>query len=766
MPDRVTIPTLPPAGAMRIPAQLEGLHQLAYNLYWTWHPSLRLLFSRIDSRAWMRYRNPIPVLQGFRDWADLGENPAFMADYQTAMAEFERYMSNGAGHWFTRHHGEALAGPIAYFCAEYGLHESLGIYSGGLGVLAGDHLKTASDMALPFVGVGLFYRRGYFRQAIDADGHQEHAYPDYDTTRLPFLRVADQGGDPLVISVELPGREVKCAVWVIQVGRVPLLLLDSDIPDNAEQDRPITHILYVRGREMRLHQEILLGMGGVRALRALGVEPTVWHLNEGHSAFMLVERARELTSTGVPQQEALERVGRNAVFTLHTPVPAGNEKFDATLVRDLVSPVLADSGLDVERVIELGRGVDDDPGQFDMTAFSLRHTTAANAVSKLHARTANETWSGLLGREIQGITNGVHVPTWAGLPMRERYEDVGADLDHLDDEEPRARFWEHLDRLSGRHLWDAHQRQKLEFAFFARGRLRNQFARHGEAPAALAAVSDALDPAILTVGFARRFATYKRAGLLFLDEERLARILWDEERPVQVVYAGKAHPADRPGQAVIEEIFGHSRSERFRGRVFMLEDYDMRVARFLVQGVDVWLNNPRRPLEASGTSGMKAAANGVINCSVLDGWWDEGFTGTNGWAIGGRKPLLDEGAQDWADAQDLYRLLEEEIVPRYYERDDDGLPSAWVGTMREAISSTIWRFSATRMLEEYTESMYVPEAGRSKTESGSSAADATDGRRPGRRAAGRARRPEQGRGEGIDAESSESGVLEPAGEAG
>jgi starch phosphorylase len=758
MPDPLIIPTLPPAGAMRIPAQLEGLHQLAYNLYWTWHPHLRLLFSRIDSRAWVRYRNPIPVLQGFRDWTDLIDNPAFMADYATAMAEFERYMANGAGHWFQRHHGEALPGPIAYFCAEYGLHESLGIYSGGLGVLAGDHLKSASDMALPLVGVGVFYRRGYFRQAIDADGHQEHAYPDYDTSRLPFLRVADTGGDPLLVPVELPGRTVHCAVWLVRVGRVPLLLLDSDIPENVESDRPITHILYVRGREMRLHQEILLGIGGVRALRALAIDPQVWHLNEGHSAFMLVERARELTATGVDQDGALRRVARNAVFTLHTPVPAGNEKFDATLVRELARPILAGGGIDIERILELGRGVDGDPAVFDMTAFSLRHTTGANAVSELHARTANETWAAIVERPVLAVTNGIHAPTWVGLPMRERYEDIGAELDHLDDEEPRARFWQHLERISDRQLWEAHQRQKLELAFFARGRLRNQFARHGEAPASLAALSGVLDPSVLTIGFARRFATYKRAGLLFLDEERLARILWDEERPVQVVFAGKAHPADRPAQAVIEEIFRKSRSEKLRGRVFILEDYDMRVARFLVQGVDVWLNNPRRPLEASGTSGMKASANGVLNCSVLDGWWDEAWSGTNGWAIGGREVDGDERTQDWADAQDLYRLLEEEIAPRYYDRDD-GLPRAWIATMRKGIGSIIWRFSATRMLEQYAEAMYLPAAGVAPQALGRDGRAPRRGRGGARSEGGRAGR--DGRGAG-----SESGVLEPASETG
>jgi starch phosphorylase len=704
-----TIPTLAPP-ATRLPHQLEGLPSLAYNLYWTWHPRVRSLFSRVDAGMWRRHRNPVPLLQTQRNWSELLDNPDFMTEYTTRLRRFERYMANGADHWFQRSHGKELDGPIAYFCAEYGLHESLGTYSGGLGVLAGDHCKSASDMALPFVAVGLLYRHGYFRQTIDADGHQEHAYPDFDPSRLPLLRVADTDGGPLQVPVELPGRTVWCAVWLAQVGRVPLLLLDTDLAENADQDRPITHILYVRGREMRLHQEIVLGVGGVRALRALRISPAAWHLNEGHSAFMLVERMRELTAAGVSMDDAMAQVRRNAVFTIHTPVSAGNERFDTSLVRELAAPLASGTGIDLERIITLGRGQDGDPGAFDMTAFSLRQTYRANAVSALHAVTANNSWQGVPESEILDVTNGVHTPSWVGQPFRELYESLGADLDDLDADRPRARFWERLDRIPADQLWDAHQNQKMELAFFARGRLRDQFARHGEAPDALQAVSLALDPQILTIGFARRFATYKRAALLFSDEERLARLIWDAERPVQFVFAGKAHPADRPGQRVIQEIFSKSRSPRVRGRVWMLEDYDIRIARYLVQGVDVWLNNPRRPLEASGTSGMKAAMNGIVNFSVLDGWWDEGWNGTNGWAIGGRDVNPDEGAQDWADAQALYGILEGEIVPRYYQRDRRGLPTAWLELMRRSASSALWGFSTTRMLQQYVELMYLPAA--------------------------------------------------------
>ena len=721
MESLVHVPTLPGV-PFRIPPQLDGLRRLAYNLWWTWHPGARALFSRLDGAAWARYRNPIPLLEGPVGWAEALENPDLLAEYQSILREFDSYLTNGSDHWFHRQYAAALDGPIAYFCAEYGFHESLGIYSGGLGVLAGDHMKSASDMALPVIGVGLLYRKGYFRQTIDADGHQEHAYPDYDLNRLPLLRAADANGDPLRVTVPLPDRDLTVAVWVAQVGRVPVLLLDTDVPDNSDADRPITAILYVRGREMRLHQELVLGVGGVRAIRALGLAPAVWHLNEGHSAFLLAERARELVATGAKLDAALERVRGSSVFTIHTPVSAGNERFEADLVRRVAGPLLdgdgrpTTGGVPVERILELGRGVDGDPNVFDMTAFSLRQTNGANAVSRLHAETANATWTGVLDRPILGITNGVHSPTWVGTAMSSLYRRyLEADLDDLDPQTERRRFWERMSRVPEAELWRAHQRQKLELAIFARGRLRNQFARHGEAPAVLEELETALDPDILTIGFARRFATYQRAALVFSDMDRLARLLWDKDRPVQVVFAGKAHPADRPGQRVIQDIFTRSRSPELRGRVFILEDYDMRIARFLVHGVDVWLNNPRRPLEASGTSGMKAAQNGIVNLSVLDGWWDEGWTGDNGWAIGGRETNPDEGAQDWADAQDLYRILEDEVLPRYYQRDKTGVPRGWTELMRNAIASTIWRFSATRMLHEYTEQLYLPAAGVPRT---------------------------------------------------
>ena len=707
-----SIPTLAPQD-LRLPQKLEGLERLAYNLYWSWHPEVRELFARIDRQMWTRFRSPVAVLRASRDWSSLLDDPDFMVFYDDVLERFDTYIEGGSELWFARRHGQELDGPVAYFCAEYGLHETLPIYSGGLGVLAGDHCKTASDLAIPFVGVGLFYRRGYFRQAIDADGHQEHDYLNLDPDGLPLRRVADPAtGKPLTVAVELPGRTVHAAVWLAQVGRVPLLLLDTDIASNAAHDRPISHLLYVRGRAMRLHQELMLGVGGVRALRALDIEPSAWHLNEGHSAFMLVEQAGELVAEGRSLDEALEQIRARSVFTIHTPVPAGNERFAADLIRTVAGPTLEGSGVDVGRLLEMGRGIDGDESQFDMTAFVLRNTSAANGVSQLHSHTANDTWSPLIDHPIAGITNGVHAPTWIGRWMRAVVKGVGGDLDVIESDAFEGRFWERLDDVGDADLWDAHIRQKRALQQYARVRLRRQLARHGEAPGVLAELEDILDPEVLTIGFARRMATYKRAALLFSDIERLMRLITSTDRPVQFIFAGKAHPADRPGQGVIQTIFEHSRSDVLRGRIYILEDYDMRVGRYLVQGVDVWLNTPRRPLEASGTSGIKAAMNGVPNLSILDGWWDEGYEDDNGWAIGGRELNDDHAGQDWADAQALYGLLENEIVPAWYERDAAGNPVRWLAHMRRAMATSLWNFSTSRMLEEYVERMYLPAAAR------------------------------------------------------
>jgi starch phosphorylase len=708
------VPTLP-GHDFNLPRGLEGLDELAYNLWWSWTPRASTLFSRLDPAAWARYRNPIAVLASMHAgrWEEIAADEDFMVDASRLLDEFHRYMGNGSESWYQRQvtddTSRALPGPVAYFCAEYGFHESMQIYSGGLGILAGDHCKSASDAALPFVGVGLLYRRGYFRQQIDADGHQEHAQPDLDPGMLPLRRARGPNGSALQVSVDFTDRQVHAAVWVAQVGRVPVLLLDTDLPANAGADRPITHILYVRGREMRLCQELILGVGGVRALGELGIGPAVWHLNEGHSAFLLLERARQLMAADdkLGAHDAMRQVGRNAVFTIHTPVPAGNETFDRALLANYLAPWLRATGMPAEDLLELGRGrTDDHNAPFDMTAFVLRHASDANAVSRLHAQTATDTWQEVAGHPIRPITNGVHVATWLGRPMRRLYERALGTF--LSADHPRPDGLSGVDAIADDDLWAGHMQQKRELTDFIGQRLARQFARHGESPDQLREVDRALNPRALTIGFARRFATYKRADLIFRDEERLARLLSDPDRPVQIVIAGKAHPADRPGQRVIQRIFELSRSDRLRSRVFIVEDYDIRIARFLVAGVDIWLNNPRRPLEASGTSGMKAAMNGVPSVSILDGWWDEGFNGQNGWAIGAREPIADEEGQDGADADALYHLLEDEIVPRFFERDADDLPQDWLVTMRAAVAASIWQFSTARMLIEYVDQLYRP----------------------------------------------------------
>ena len=717
MTTSLRVPTLP-GHDFNLPADLAGLDELAYNLWWSWSPRAQSLFSRINPAAWTRHRSPIGVLRETDQarWAELTGDEDFMVDASRVLDEFRRYLANGSDSWYAKAPDRQLPGPIAYFCAEFGIHETMQIYSGGLGILAGDHCKSASDAALPFVAIGLLYRRGYFRQQIDADGHQEHAQPDLDPSQLPLRRARGRDGQPLEVSVEVADRQVHAAVWVAEVGRVPILLLDTDIPRNDPADRPITHILYVRGREMRLCQELVLGVGGVRALRALGLAPKVWHLNEGHSAFLLLERARELirAEPGLAAGEALRRVGRDAVFTIHTPVPAGNEVFGRDLVSGALQSWFGEAHAEPGELLELGRGHTDDPNApFDMTAFVLRHASDANAVSQLHGATATDTWQSLAGHPVQAITNGVHVPTWLGRPVRRLVERAIGEPLGVDLNGPELLV--DLPQIDDEELWGAHQQQKREMIGFLEGRLARQFARHGESPDSLRAVRGVLDPDALTIGFARRFATYKRADLLFSDEERLSRILSATDRPVQIVIAGKAHPADRPGQRVIQHIFELSRSAQLRGSVFIVEDYDMRIARFLVGGVDIWLNNPRRPMEASGTSGMKAAINGIPSVSILDGWWDEGFNGTNGWAIGDRTPDGDDAAQDAADAAEIYRLFEEEIVPRFFDRGPDGLPHAWLETMRASVASALWQFSTARMLTEYVERLYLP-AVRSRVE--------------------------------------------------
>jgi starch phosphorylase len=704
--DLLRIPTLQIAD-IELPEGMERLRDLAYDLWWSWSPLATRLFTWIDPDHWRRYHNPVELLINVEPhhWTRLLSDPEFRRAYDAVIEALDTYRTRPR--WYDQQ-GSPLPGPVAYFSMEFGLHESLGVYSGGLGVLAGDHCKAASDLGVPLVGVGLLYRSGYFRQSVDADGFQQHVYPDNDFARLPVLPVQAPGGGVLTVPVDLPGRVVQAAVWKAQVGLVPVLMLDTDIPLNDPADRPIASILYVRGREMRLTQEIVLGVGGVRALRALNISPAVWHMNEGHVAFLGLERARERVQSGEGLEDAIKAVARSAVFTTHTPVPAGNETYDRELVRRYLGPWAQDVGTDPEAALALGT----EGGQFNLTVLAIRLSSSVNAVSKLHGQVSSamwrHLWPGAPEAPVSAITNGVHTETWVGPELRALY------TQHID------RAWEeHLlepetwNRVAGvpdAELWAAHRSQKERLVRFVRERVRMQSARHGLAPDDLRGVERLLDPRALTIGFARRFATYKRAVLVLSDLERLRAILSDPERPVQFVFAGKAHPADRAGQDVIRRLFLLTQGE-FRGKVVFLEDYDMEVARMMVQGCDVWLNTPRRPQEASGTSGMKSPISGGINLSILDGWWVEGFRGDNGWAFG-ESSSAEAEAQDREDAAALYRLLEEEVVPLFFAKDDDGLRRGWIGRMKNSIASVVPNFSAHRMVRDYLKQVYLPAASR------------------------------------------------------
>ena len=713
MPGSPAIPTLPGA-EVDLPREVSRLYDLAYNLWWTWSPSAHLLFSGIDPARWVRSRNPVELLLGVEPhlWDPLVQSESFMSGYHAVIGEFDRYLADLDASWFHKNYPSFTGGPVAYLSTEFGWHECLGIYSGGLGILSGDHCKSASDLGIPFVGVGLMYRRGYFRQSVDADGRQQHFYPDYDLRRLPLLPVAGPGGKPLRVSVDLPGRTVSLRVWKATVGRVPVLLLDSDVRENDPADRPITSILYVHGREMRLCQEMVLGVGGYRALQAAGVSPSVWHLNEGHSALVAFERIRRSMEAGnVRFEDAVSTLAKSSVFTTHTPVPAGNEMFDLGLIREYANawgPGLAGG---TGAFVDLGRESGGD-GPFNMTVLAMRTSARINGVSKLHGRVADGMWKHLFPaggddkERIGAITNGVHVPTWMGPEMgtmlRRR---LGDDFERrlLD-----PGFADEVLAIPDNDIWDAHTAQKARLLVLARERVLQQLARHGRSPEELRRVQSLLAPDVLTLGFARRFATYKRADLIFRDLARLKSLLKSTTRPVQILFAGKAHPADKPGQDVLRRIFEASMSSDLWGHVVLLENYDMRIARFLVQGVDVWVNTPRRPLEASGTSGMKAAVNGALNLSVLDGWWAEGYESAIGFAIGRAQEYGDLEAQDAEDAASLYRLLENDVVPVFYEREQAGLPHAWITMMKRSIARLAPRFSTERMVRDYTIRAYLP----------------------------------------------------------
>jgi len=696
-----------------LPRRINRLGELAYNLWWTWQPDAQRLFNRIDNDLWERLtHNPIRLLRQVPRSAlnEVAQNPSYLEIYDRVFSEFDAYLTR-QDTWAASVHPELINRPIAYFSMEYGLHETLPVYSGGLGVLAGDHLKEASDLGLPLVGVGFMYAQGYFSQRISEDGWQEALNNPLDFANLPALPILDHGA-PLTVDVAFPDRTITLRIWEVRVGRNPLFLLDSNVESNQPDDRLLTARLYWSDLDKRIMQEILLGVGGVRALRALAYNPSVWHMNEGHAAFLTLERAREFVAAGYPFEEAIEKTRQQNIFTTHTPVPAGNDEFPLWLIDKYLSMLWPEMGLNREQFMDLARRQQPWGETFSMGVLALRFSEGRNAVSELHGRVSRRMWQFLWpDREedevpITYITNGVHTTTWMARRMRlllSKY--LGADwLEHLDEPD----LWEKLERIPAEELWEVRQHLKRKMVFYLRDRVRERWMQGGFHPVQVVASGVLLDPYALTIGFARRFATYKRANLLLYDIDRLLKIINRPNRPVQIIFAGKAHPADEPGKQLIQQIYRVVKKAESGGRLVFLEDYDMNVARYLVQGVDVWLNTPRRPMEASGTSGMKAGLNGVLNFSVLDGWWREAYNGRNGWAIGEDKDPEASEMQDRADAESLYSTLENEIIPLYYDRDPNNLPREWIERVKASLRTVTPQFSTRRMVKEYVERLYLP----------------------------------------------------------
>jgi starch phosphorylase len=697
-----------------LPPRLEGLAALATNLSWSWNREARDLLRSLDPPLWRDTRNnPIALLREIPPsrLERLARDESFLARYDRVMA----WMASDQQHdrtWFGRRYSSLLTRPVAYFCAEFGLHGSVPIYSGGLGILAGDHCKTASDLGIPFVGIGLSYMKGYFDQRLRADGWQEDSDDHVDPVLTPLLQVRGPGGERFLAVVETFGRPVHVQVWTMKVGRVPIYLMDTNLEENHPDDRTLLSKLYAGGADLRLRQEWLLGVGGVRVLRAVGIDPAVWHANEGHAAFMLLERLRELRATGVPLPDAIATVRATSVFTTHTPVPAGHDAFDLDHLIACTGPIWEEMGVDKDVLLDLGLHRGGSDPRFQMTVLAIRLAGRVNGVSQRHGQVSRQIWHSLWPERLEervpigAITNGVHVATWMANPIMALLDqELGPDWGLRFDD---PGLWDQFRHIDPARLWAVHQELKGTLMGYIREDARKRFAAHWEAANQVVAAGTLLHPYALTIGFARRFATYKRAALIFKDGNRLHRLLCDKRRPVQIIFAGKAHPADKPGKEVLQQVYRFTHDRFFEGRVAFLEDYDMHLATSLVQGVDVWLNLPRVPLEACGTSGMKAAFNGVPQLGTIDGWWEEGYDGTNGWAIPYAHATDDPDAVDESDAEHFYRLLEEELIPLYFDRDSRGVPIAWVDKMRNALRVAFQRFSARRMVQEYTERYYVP----------------------------------------------------------
>ncbi len=698
-----------------LPPKLQPLLEIARNMWWVWNTEAINLLRRVDPDLWEEHHhNPVAVLGSLSSdrISDLTRDQAFLAHLDSVNDDLQRYLTQTS--WFDSEHDHLQGVKVAYFSFEFGLHESLPLYSGGLGILAGDHLKSATDLGLPLVGIGLAYQYGYFRQYLNHDGWQQEDYPVNDFYNMSMTPEFNADGDPLTIELEYPGRKVVARIWRVQVGRNPLFLLDTNLRVNQPEDRELTSRLYGGDIDMRIRQEILLGIGGVKALRALGIRPDVFHLNEGHSAFLALERIRSLMQEQkFPYETAFELVRSSNVFTTHTPVPAGNDHFDPQLVRTYLKPLADQMGIGVEGLIGLGRQDPDDKHEtFCMTVLALRLSQFANGVSELHGSVSRKMWQRLWPGvpvdelPISHITNGIHTRTWQCMELARLYDRYLGPRWY--DKPTNHMVWERVSRIPDAELWRAHERMRERLVGFVRGRLRKQLEARGASRANIKAAREVLDPEALTIGFARRFATYKRAALILSDPDRLAEILNNPDRPVQIIFAGKAHPKDHPGKELIRQIVHLAQREEFRKHIVFLEDYNIEVARYMVQGVDMWMNTPRRPLEASGTSGMKVPVNGGINFSVLDGWWCEGYHKDNGWTIGAGEDYDDPEYQDQVESTALYELLENEIAPIYYERTSDDIPREWVRIMKNSMRTVNAEFNTNRMVEEYAQRFYVP----------------------------------------------------------
>jgi starch phosphorylase len=697
----------------------ERLWCLARNLWWSWDHDSVALFRDLDPAPWrLCNHNPISLLAEI-PLAGIERRAAELVLHSRINYAYRRQLEylDADRTWGARHAGVLRPRPVAYFSAEFGLHESVPIYSGGLGILAGDHIKSASDLDIPLVGIGLFYGQGYFRQRLDAEGWQQEEYIQTDVNQQPMEPAIGTNGEPVTVQIETRTGCIRARVWRVKVGRCDLLLLDSNVEGNAPEDRELTSRLYGGDGRVRIRQELLLGVGGFRALKAMGITPGVLHLNEGHSGFAVLEAIHNcMQEEGLTFDAAVPGVSREVVFTTHTPVPAGHDRFNGGLIEEHLGPLRESLGLSRERLMDMGR---ENPGSKDedfcMTVLGLRLARRANAVSALHGEVSRAMWKGLTPGKTEDrvpighITNGVHVPSWLAPQMSRLYDrHLGAGWQQHGAE---ARIWEGIENVDDGELWETHLSLKLQLIEFVRSRAVKQAEIRGESQEAQNRLSGILSPDALTIGFARRFATYKRANLILADIEKLASMVNDPKRPVQFVFAGKAHPLDEPGKKVLQQIARMMRDSQFADKFVFVEDYDINVGRHFVQGVDVWLNNPRRPLEASGTSGQKVVLNGGLNLSVLDGWWAEAYDGRNGFAIGTGRTHSNMNVHDTRDGDDLYRVLREEVIPLYYHRDRDGLPRDWIKRMKRTIRTLGWRFNADRMVMDYTLKCYVPAAG-------------------------------------------------------